>query len=160
MNVGLTRGRVELLPWSVASGGSLPPVEGLCTFGHPIVDGAMLDRLPGLKVISNYGVSNDGVGVDHIDLAAARERSIAVGNRPGVLEGATADLAFALLLASARRVVEGDRYARSASLLADSDYVVLIVPLTEQSRRRLVGRSVSNLLAGLQGEPPPFAVRP
>jgi glyoxylate reductase len=61
-----------------------------------------------LRVISNYGV-----GVDHIDLAAAAARGVAVGNTPGVLEGATADLAFALLLASARRVVEGDRHARS-----------------------------------------------
>ncbi len=68
----------------------------------------MLDRLPGLKVISNYGV-----GVDHIRLADARERGIPVGNTPGILDGATADLGFALLLASARRLVEGDRYARS-----------------------------------------------
>ncbi len=68
----------------------------------------MLDRLPSLKVISNYGV-----GVDHIDLAAAAERGIRVGNTPGVLEATTADLGFALLLAAARCIVEGDRYARS-----------------------------------------------
>ena len=78
------------------------------TYGHPTVDGAMLDRLPGLKVISNYGV-----GVDHINLADAEARGIAVGNTPGVLESTTADLGFALLLASARRIVEGDRYAKS-----------------------------------------------
>ena len=77
-------------------------------YGHLVVDGAMLDRLPGLKVISNYGV-----GVDHINLEDAAARGIPVGNTPGVLEGATADLGFALLLASARRVVEGDRYAHS-----------------------------------------------
>ena len=68
----------------------------------------MMDRLPGLKVISNYGV-----GVDHIRLADAAARGIAVGNTPGVLEATTADLGFALLLASARRIVEGDRYAKS-----------------------------------------------
>jgi glyoxylate reductase len=107
---GLLLGHVELLPWSLAIEGSPEPVEGLYTFGHPVVDGGMLDRLPGLKVISNYGV-----GVDHIDLAEARARSIPVGNTPGVLEGATADLAFALLLATARKVVQGDRYARSAA---------------------------------------------
>jgi glyoxylate reductase len=67
-----------------------------------------MDRLGRPVVISNYGV-----GVDHIDLAAAEARGIAVGNTPGVLEATTADLAFALLLAVARRVVEGDRYARS-----------------------------------------------
>jgi glyoxylate reductase len=78
------------------------------TYGHPRVDGPLLDRLPGVRVISNYGV-----GVDHIVLADARQRGIPVGNTPGVLDGATADLGFALLLASARRLVEGDRYARS-----------------------------------------------
>src|SRR4051812_44759228 len=104
----LLRDSVELLPWSRATGGSRVPVDGLYTYGHPAVDGELLDRLPGLKVISNYGV-----GVDHIDLSKAAARGIPVGNTPGVLEGATADLALALLLASARRVVEGDRYARS-----------------------------------------------
>jgi glyoxylate reductase len=78
------------------------------TYGHPRVDGALLDRLPGIKVISNYGV-----GVDHIDLAAAAQRGIPVGNTPGILDGATADMGFCLLLAAARRLVEGDRYSRS-----------------------------------------------
>jgi glyoxylate reductase len=108
----LLRDRVEILPWAVAEAGSAEPVEGMYTYGHVRVDAAMLDRLPGLKVISNYGV-----GVDHIDLAAAAARGIPVGNTPGVLEGTTADLGFALLLASARRVVEGDRYARSPDFL-------------------------------------------
>jgi glyoxylate reductase len=58
------------------------PVDGLYTYGHPTVDGALLDRLAGLKVISNYGV-----GVDHINLADAAARGIPVGNTPGVLEG-------------------------------------------------------------------------
>jgi glyoxylate reductase len=66
-----------------------------------------------VRVISNYGV-----GVDHISLDAAEARGIPVGNTPGVLEGATADLAFALLLAAARRVVEGDRYARSPAFVS------------------------------------------
>ena len=105
---GLLGDRVEILPWSVALSGSVEPVAGIYTYGHPPVDGAMLDRLPGLKVISNYGV-----GVDHINLDDAASRGIPVGNTPGVLEGATADQGFALLMASARRIVEGDRYARS-----------------------------------------------
>jgi glyoxylate reductase len=103
---------VEILPWNVAIAGSDQPVDGLYTYGHPPVDGAMLDRLPGLKVISNYGV-----GVDHINLEDAAARRIPVGNTPGVLEGATADLGFALLMASSRRIVESDRYARSAEFL-------------------------------------------
>jgi glyoxylate reductase len=105
----LLSGRVELLPWEVATSGAATPAQGLYTYGHPRVDGPMLDRLPGLKVISNYGV-----GVDHIDLAAAQARGIPVGNTPGILDGATADMAFTLLLAAARRLAEGDRYARSA----------------------------------------------
>ena len=109
---GLLRDRVEILPWSVALSGSDEPVAGIYTYGHVHVDGAMLDRLPGLKVISNYGV-----GVDHINLEAAAARGIPVGNTPGVLEGATADLGFALLMASARRIVEGDRYAHSAEFV-------------------------------------------
>jgi glyoxylate reductase len=109
---GLLRDRVQLIPWQVALTGNLQPVEGMYTYGHPQVDAAMLDRLAGLKVISNYGV-----GVDHINLVEAEARGIPVGNTPGVLEGATADMGFALLLASARRVVEGDRYARSADFV-------------------------------------------
>jgi len=106
--VELLRDRVQLLPWTVALEGSQEPVQGIYTYGHPRVDGALLDRLPGVRVISNYGV-----GVDHIRLADAATRGIPVGNTPGILDGATADMAFALLMAAARRLIEGDRYARS-----------------------------------------------
>ena len=88
----------------------LARTEGLFTYGHPYVDGGLLDRMPHLRVISNFGV-----GVDHIDLEAARQRGIPVGNTPGILDGATADLTFGLLLAAARNLVVGDRYARSAA---------------------------------------------
>ncbi len=103
----LLGGRVELLPWD--DGG---PVEAIYTYGHPTVDAALLDRLPGVRVVSNFGV-----GVDHIDLRAAAARGISVGNTPGILDGATADLAFALILAAGRRVVEGDRHARGPNFL-------------------------------------------
>jgi glyoxylate reductase len=98
----LLAGKAELVPWN--SSGAF---DAIYTYGHPTVDAAMLDRLPGLRVISNFGV-----GVDHIDLSAANARGIPVGNTPGILDGATADLAFALILAAGRRIVEGDRYAR------------------------------------------------
>ncbi len=98
----LLGGRVELVPWEDAG-----PVEAIYTYGHPTVAAAMLDRLAPLKVVSNFGV-----GVDHIDVKAATARGIPVGNTPGILDGATADLCFALILAAGRRVVEGDRYAR------------------------------------------------
>ena len=57
-------------------------------------------------------ISNNGVGVDHIDVGAATARGIPVGNTPGIPAGATADLGFALILAAARRVTEGDRFSR------------------------------------------------
>jgi glyoxylate reductase len=109
---GLLAGKVEILPWSAALEGQRKNVAALYTYGHPAVDGGMMDRLPGLAVISNYGV-----GVDHIDLAAAAARGIPVGNTPGILDGATADMGFALLLAAARRVTAGDRYARSSGFM-------------------------------------------
>jgi len=100
------QGEVIWVPWSTTA--THNDVVALYTYGHPRVDGPLLDRFPGLRVISNYGV-----GVDHIDLAAAAARKIPVGNTPGILDGATADMGFALLLSTARRVVEGDHYARS-----------------------------------------------
>src|SRR5213082_1669152 len=107
--------RVELVPWD--SGGR---IDAIYTYGHPAVDAAMLDRLPGVRVVSNFGV-----GVDHIDVRAATERGIPVGNTPGVLDGATADLAFGLLLAAGRRLVEGDRYARGPDFLRyDPSYML------------------------------------
>jgi glyoxylate reductase len=104
---GLLEGKVEVLPWEEATK-RRTDVAAIYTYGHPLVDGAMMDRLAGVKVISNYGV-----GVDHIQLAEAAKRGIPVGNTPGILDGATADMGFTLLLAAARRLCEGDRYARS-----------------------------------------------
>jgi glyoxylate reductase len=73
------------------------------------VDDEFLDRAgPGLKVVSNYAV-----GFDNVDVPACTARGIPVGNTPGVLTDTTADLAFALLMAAARRVAEGDRYVRA-----------------------------------------------
>ena len=63
---------------------------------------------PGLKVVSNVAV-----GFDNIDVAAATAHKIMVTNTPGVLDDATADFAFTLLMAVARRVVEGDHFTRS-----------------------------------------------
>ena len=58
-------------------------------------------------------ISNLGVGVDNIDLEAATRAGIAVGHTPGVLTEATADLAFGLLMATARRIAEADRHVRA-----------------------------------------------
>jgi glyoxylate reductase len=98
--------------------GSLPPhptelrervtdADGLLALLTDRIDGAVLEAAPHLRVIANYAV-----GSDNIDLAAARARGIAVGVTPDVLTDATADLAFALLLAAARRIVEGHAAVR------------------------------------------------
>ena len=76
------------------------------------VDDEFLDAAgPQLRVVSNYAV-----GFDNIDVAACARRGIPVGNTPGVLTETTADLAWALLMAAARRLPEGDRYVRAGSL--------------------------------------------
>jgi len=75
--------------------------DGLLTMYTDRVDGGLLDACPGLRVVSNLAV-----GVDNIDLAELTERGVPVGNTPGVLTEATADLTFALILAVARRITE------------------------------------------------------
>ncbi len=71
------------------------------------IDAALIAGAPRLRAISNVAV-----GYDNIDVAAATARGIPVGNTPGVLTEATADLAFALILAAARRISEAERYVR------------------------------------------------
>jgi glyoxylate reductase len=93
--------------------GNLPPhptelrdrsagADGLLSLLTDRIDQQLLDAAPSLRAIANYAV-----GSDNVDLAATRARGIQVGVTPDVLTEATADLAFALLLAAARRVVEG-----------------------------------------------------
>jgi glyoxylate reductase len=84
-------------------------VDGALCLLTDRIDATIMDAAgPGLKVISNCAV-----GYDNIDVAAATARRIPVGNTPGILTDATADFAFALLMATARRIVDGDRYTRA-----------------------------------------------
>jgi glyoxylate reductase len=84
-------------------------VAGLLSLLTDRIDAELMDTAgPGLKVISNFAV-----GYDNVDVAAATSRGIPVGNTPGVLTETTADMAFALLMAAARRVVEGADYVRA-----------------------------------------------
>ncbi len=85
--------------------------DGVLTLLTDRVDDAFLDAAgPGLKVVSNYAV-----GYDNIDVPACARRGVAVGNTPGVLTDTTADLAWALLMAAARRLPESDRYVRAGN---------------------------------------------
>src|SRR3954469_7594178 len=81
--------------------------EALLTMVVDPVDARVIDASPDLVAIANYGV-----GTDNVDLDAATERGIPVGNPADVLTETTADLAFALMLAAARRLVDGDRFVR------------------------------------------------
>ena len=98
----------ELPPTRDALLGRVAGVDGLLALLTDRVDDELLDAAgPQLRVVSNFGV-----GYDNIDVPACTRRGIPVGNTPGVLTETTADLAWALMLAAARRVVEGDRSVR------------------------------------------------
>jgi lactate dehydrogenase-like 2-hydroxyacid dehydrogenase len=83
-------------------------VEGVLCLLTDKIDAALLDRAPRLRVVSQMAV-----GYDNIDVAACTARNIPVGNTPGVLAETTADLAFALILTVARRIVEADQWTRA-----------------------------------------------
>lgn len=100
-------GRGELLGFV---GGS----AGLITWVSERVDAELLDAAgSGLRVVANFAV-----GTDNIDLKACRERGVVVTNTPNAVTEGTANMAIALMLAAARRVVEGDRFARSGAWAA------------------------------------------
>ncbi len=84
--------------------------DGLLSMITDAVDRELLNRAPRLRMIANFGV-----GYNNIDVKEACARRIPVSNTPGVLTDATADLAFALILGAARRLVEGDRLIRQNS---------------------------------------------
>jgi len=92
------------------------------------IDGATIAKLPKLKVISHFGV-----GYDTVDVEAARKRGITVTNTPDVLTEEVADLAIALLLATVRRVPQGDRYVRDGKWLKGP------MALTESLQGRTLG---------------------
>jgi glyoxylate reductase len=85
----------------------LEGASGALTLLDDAIDGEVLDRHPELRIVSNYAV-----GYDNIDVPAATERGVAVCNTPGVLTATTAEFAFALLMATARRIVEAADYVR------------------------------------------------
>jgi glyoxylate reductase len=98
-------GRDNCLHTPTYSGIKLSACDGVLSLLTDWFDAALMDQLPRLRVISNYAV-----GFNNIDVDAATERGICVGHTPGVLTDATADLAFCLLIAAARRVVQAHNY--------------------------------------------------
>ena len=124
--------------------------DGLLCLLTDRVDGEVMDAAgPQLKVISNQAV-----GYDNIDVGAATERGIPVGNTPEVLTEATADFAFALLMAAGRRVLEGVQYVRegkwktwSPSLLLGADFKGATLGLVGFGR---IGRAMARRAAGFE----------
>ena len=110
--------------------------DGLLCLLTDRVDAGLFDRCPRLRAVSSVSV-----GVDHVDLEAATARGIPVGHTPGVLSETTADLAFALLLAAARRVAEGDRFVRAGAW----------TPERVWEPDMLLGRDVHGATLGLVG---------
>ncbi len=94
---------VEIRPLSELTG-DRPDVEVLVLANEPVP----VDLLPSLRLVANFGVGYDRLGVGELT-----RRGVTVTNTPGVLDAATADLAFALILATRRRVIEGDQRVRA-----------------------------------------------
>jgi len=132
---------VELLgsPRSLADPGAAEQLAGCHGLVCLLTDTVSRSLLRGMGKLEF--VASVSVGVDHIDVPAATERGIPVGNTPGVLVDATADLAFALLLAAARRVAEGDRFIREGRWREENRW----------SPDFFLGRDVSGATLGIVG---------
>jgi glyoxylate reductase len=125
-------------------------VDGLLCLLTDRVDADLMDAAGAqLRVVSNYAV-----GYDNIDVEAATARGIAVGNTPGVLTETTADMAFALLMTAARRIVEGVDYVRAGrwhtwgpKLLLGGDVHGATLGIVGLGR---IGRAVAQRAAGFQ----------
>lgn len=122
-------------------------VDGLVSLLTEKIDGEVMDAAPRLKVISNMAV-----GVDNVDIAAATARKLPVGNTPGVLTDATADMAFALMMSAARRIVEGEKYVRDGKwktwhpqLLLGADFVGAMLGIIGFGR---IGKAVAKRAKG------------
>jgi hydroxypyruvate reductase len=94
-----------------------PTVRGLATFGPMAVDGKLMDALPRLEIIANFGV-----GVDAINLDDARKRNIIVTNTPDVLNEAVADTALALVLNTVRKFPQSEVYLRGGNWATRGPY--------------------------------------
>ena len=98
-------------PWSADElRRRLADKDGVLSTGSDRIDAAILDAAPRLKA-----VCNNAVGYNNIDLAACSERGILATNTPGVLDETTADTAWALLMAAARRITEAERWLRAGN---------------------------------------------
>ncbi len=94
--------------------------DGLLAMAADPISAGIINANPNLKVIANFGV-----GYDKIDVAAATARRLPVTNTPDVVTNATADMAWALLMAAGRRIAEGDRYVRARRWVTNNQKLLL-----------------------------------
>jgi glyoxylate reductase len=123
--------------------------EGLYITSFDPVDAALLDSAPKLRVVSNYAV-----GTDNLDLPACTARGIPAGNTPGVVTEATADMAFALLLAFSRRIREADAFGKarqwktwSPTLMISNDVYGKTLGIIGMGR---IGQAIARRAVGFQ----------
>ncbi len=151
--------RFELLdaagkpPVDVFSKEELSGVRAMITAGGTQLPGSVMDTLPSLRAIVCYGTGYDGV-----DLAAARQRHIAVGNSPGANAASVADLAVTLMLATTRRILPADEFVRNGSW-ASGKPSPLLRPQAGNPGRRVgvygmgeIGRKIAARMAAFETE--------
>ena len=102
--------------------------DGLLCLLTDTIDKEIISAEPGLKMIANYAV-----GYNNIDVKYATKKNIPVSNTPGVLTETTADMAWALLVSTARRVAEGDRYTRAGKYRGWGPMLMLGQDITEKT---------------------------
>jgi glyoxylate reductase len=137
----------ELPPSRKALQQGIRGAEGILSLLTDPIDGEIMDACSGLRVISNMAV-----GVDNVNIAEATARKIPVGNTPGAMTDATADITFALMMAAGRRIVEGEKYIRegrwktwSPQLLLGADFAGATLGLIGFGR---IGRAVAKRARG------------
>jgi lactate dehydrogenase-like 2-hydroxyacid dehydrogenase len=151
--------RFELLdaagkpPAEVFPAEQLSGIRAMITAGGTQLPGRVMDTLPSLRAIICYGTGYDGV-----DLAATRERDIAVGHSPGANAASVADLAVTLMLAATRRIVPADEFVRDGSWAASKPSPLLRAVPGNPGRRvgvygmGEIGRKIAARMAAFETE--------
>lgn len=120
-------------------------VQGIATGGHRRVDGAFMQRFPNLKIVANFGV-----GYDTVDAAWAGEHGIYVTNTPDVLTEEVADTTLGLVLMTARRLSESERYLRAGRWAKEGPFPLTVSTLRERKAGILglgrIGKAIATRL--------------
>ena len=124
-------------------------IDGLIPLLSDPIDRPLLEKAKRLKVIANYAV-----GYNNIDIEYARQKGIIVTNTPDILTNATADLAFALLLSTAKRIVEADRFVREGKFTGWGPLLMLGADVTGKTLGIIgagrIGQAVGRRAAGFE----------